>query len=123
MRPTAKLHLLPWTFGFLLATLSVHAGSEEGKAAFEKRCGGCHSVDRVKEGPSLRGVIGRPAGREGGPFPYSNALKAADFRWDEAKLDQWLTDPESLLPGNDMPFRLNDRAERARIIAYLKEMK
>ena len=32
------------------------------KALFEKRCGGCHALDRDKEGPRLGGVYGRTAG-------------------------------------------------------------
>jgi cytochrome c2 len=37
-------------------------------------------------------------------------------------LDRWLTDTESVIPDNDMTFRLNDPAERAKIIAYLKQL-
>ena len=35
---------------------------EAGKQLFEKRCTGCHALDRNKEGPRLGGVYGRPAG-------------------------------------------------------------
>jgi cytochrome c len=35
-------------------------------------------------------------------------------------LDRWLTDPEQVVPGNDMAFRLIKADERAAIIAYLK---
>jgi len=33
-----------------------------GKDLFEKRCGGCHSLDTDKEGPRLRNIYGRKAG-------------------------------------------------------------
>jgi cytochrome c2 len=38
-------------------------GNDNRKALFEKRCGGCHAVDREKEGPRLGGVYGRTAGK------------------------------------------------------------
>src|ERR1700736_4827496 len=37
-------------------------GTSRGKEVFEKRCGGCHSPDRDKEGPRLKGVYGRESG-------------------------------------------------------------
>src|ERR1700741_3486715 len=52
-----------------------------GKDLFEKRCGGCHSLDTDKEGPRLRNVYGRKAGSILG-FKYSDALKGAQFTWD-----------------------------------------
>ncbi|HYW48576.1 MAG TPA: c-type cytochrome [Bryobacteraceae bacterium] len=90
-----------------------------GAALFEKRCTGCHALDQAKEGPPLRGVFGRAAGRDP-QFPYSDALKRSRVTWNEGTLDKWLADPESLVPGTDMPFRLSNAAERADIIAYLK---
>jgi cytochrome c len=76
-------------------------------------------LDGARVGPALRGVFGRRAAAEPG-FPYSDALKKAQFTWDEARLDRWLADPDSLIPGNDMSFRLDNAAERSAIIAYLK---
>src|SRR5258706_10462869 len=37
----------------------AQTASRTGEAIFEKRCGGCHALDRDKEGPSLGGVYGR----------------------------------------------------------------
>ena len=92
------------------------AGS--GKELFEKRCGGCHALDRDKEGPRLRGVYGRVAGSVDS-FAYSEALKKSKITWTDETLDQWLTDTEKLVPGNDMTFHVEKAAERAEIIAYL----
>jgi len=108
--------------GLAFDTLSATAGGEDGKILFEKRCGGCHALDKAKEGPPLRGVFGRTAGKIQ-DFPYSDALKGAQFSWDEATLDTWLTAPETLLTANDMAFRLGSKDERAQIIAYLKQLK
>jgi cytochrome c len=91
-----------------------------GRSAFEKRCTGCHALDREKTGPRLAGVVGRQAGTIPG-FPYSDAVKKSDVVWNEAVLDKWLTDPETVIPDTDMAFRLDNPKERAAIIAFLKE--
>ena len=92
-----------------------------GKELFEKRCSGCHALDRDKEGPRLRGVYGRVAGSVDS-FQYSDALKKSKITWTDETLDQWLTDTEKLVPGNDMTFHVEKGAERADIIAYLKQV-
>ncbi len=96
-------------------------GGQDGKSLFEKRCSGCHALDADHEGPRLRGVFGRPAGKVA-TFKYSDALKKAKVTWDEAKLDKWLTDTESVAPDNDMGFRVPKQEERAAIISYLKSL-
>jgi cytochrome c len=92
-----------------------------GKELFEKRCSGCHALDRDKKGPRLRGVYGRVAGSVES-FQYSDALKKSKITWTDETLDQWLTDTEKLVPGNDMTFHVEKNAERADIIAYLKQV-
>ena len=110
--------------GVVCVTVAVAASGkdpERGREAFEKRCTGCHALDKVKLGPPLRGVYGRVAGKDP-QFTYSDAVKKASVTWDESTLDRWLNDTESVIPDNDMSFRLNDPAERANIIAYLKQL-
>jgi cytochrome c len=92
-----------------------------GKETFEKRCSGCHALDRDKEGPRLRGVYGRVAGSVES-FQYSDALKKSKITWTDETLEQWLTDTEKLVPGNDMTFHVEKGAERTDIIAYLKQV-
>jgi cytochrome c len=101
------------------ALLSILAQPKPGEELFERRCSGCHSLDKDKEGPRLRGVYGRAAGRIPA-FEYSNALKATRLTWDADTLDKWLTDPEQLVPGNNMAFRLVKADERAAIVDYLR---
>ena len=96
-------------------------GGSTGKALFEKRCGGCHAIDRDKEGPRLGGVVGRRAGSVAG-FEYSSALKKSKVRWSAETLDQWLTDTDSVVPGNDMTFRVEKADERGAIIEYLRTL-
>jgi cytochrome c len=95
--------------------------AERGRVVFERRCTGCHSLDGMKSAPPLRHVFGGPAARDA-QYPYSAALKDARIAWDEKTLDRWLTDPEAVVPGNDMAFRLAGGEERADIIAYLKQL-
>ena len=92
----------------------------DGKTLFERRCGGCHALDRDKEGPRLGGVYGRTAGSVAS-FQYSEALKKSRIRWTEATLDQWLTDTEKLVPDTDMVFHVKSADERSAIIAYLRK--
>jgi cytochrome c len=90
------------------------------KALFEKRCGGCHALDRDKKGPRLGGVYGRTAGSVDS-FQYSEALKKSGIKWAEETLNKWLTDTEKLVPNNDMTFHVEKADERSEIIAYLKQ--
>jgi cytochrome c len=111
--------------GILLAVVCLarpEAGDEvTGKDLFQRRCSGCHSLDHPMEGPALRNVYGRRAG-SAQDFGYSEALKNAQFAWNEALLDKWLTDTESLVPDNDMSFRVASPEERRDIIAFLKSL-
>lgn len=97
----------------------AEADTLRGKQLFEKRCTGCHSLDQDKEGPRLRGVYGRQAGKVSG-FKYSAALQSSVVTWDDASLDKWLTSPDSLIADNDMAFRVVKPDERADIIRFLK---
>jgi cytochrome c len=110
--------------GVVCATLAMAGSAKDpgrGREAFEKRCTGCHAIDKIKAGPPLRGVYGSHAGKDR-QFPYSDAMKNASVTWDESTLDRWLADTESVIPDNDMAFRLNDPADRANIIAYLRQL-
>jgi cytochrome c len=112
-------------FGMLLIGTSFSSASgvqdnNNGKALFEKRCGGCHALDRDKEGPRLGGVYGRAAGKVDS-FQYSDALKKSRIVWSDTTLDAWLTDTEKLVPNNDMTFHVEKPDERREIIAYLKQ--
>ncbi len=94
---------------------------DRGKELFVRRCSGCHAPDLNKEGPRLRGVYGRKAASVPG-FVYSEELKKAGIRWDDASLDRWLSDPDAMAPGTDMAFRLADGEERKAVVAYLKRL-
>jgi len=91
-----------------------------GKNLFERRCTGCHSLTANHEGPRLQGVYGRVSGSVPG-FGYSDALKNAHIKWNDLSLNQWLTDPDAFLPGNNMDFHVAKPDERRDLIQFLKQ--
>lgn len=104
----------------LLASTTVAAGGDavRGQEAYEARCGGCHSVVADRVGPRHAGVFGRRAGSVEG-FAYSDALRRSGLTWNTESLERWLADPEALVPGQRMGYRLSDAQARADIVAYL----
>ena len=116
----------------VLTALTVAAGAmlvtpghtqpaaDDGKQLFEKRCGGCHALDRDQEGPRLGGVYGRAAASVKS-YEYSVALQKSHLAWDAQTLDRWLEDPDKLVPGNNMDFHVESADERSVIIAYLRQ--
>ena len=115
------LGLLVCVAVFSEAGQSTAGDPKQGKALYMNKCYGCHSVDANRVGPMHRGVFGRKAGSVPG-YAYSPALKASTVVWDQTSLDKWLTDPQKLIPGQKMNFTVDDQAERADIIAYLKSV-
>lgn len=91
-----------------------------------KGCEGCHSVQPNVHlfGPSLAGVVGRPAGRLKG-YTFSDALAAQKFTWTNQRLEAWLGDePKNLVPGTRMEFPgIADKARLRELIAYLDTLK
>jgi cytochrome c len=120
--------------GFCGALLVAHsAGAQmplpaakppDGTVLFKQQCATCHTTnlsDPVRQGPSLFKIVGRPAGKIDG-FHYSDGFAKADFVWDEARLDAWLTNPQEMIPGAVMAYRQSRPETRAAVIAYLKEL-
>jgi cytochrome c len=93
-----------------------------GAAVYDDRCSGCHVLDGVGQGPSLRGVVGRKAGTLAG-FDFTPALKASGLTWTAANLDRWLTGPQKLVAGTAMTTVVPDARERSDLLAYLAALK
>lgn len=92
-----------------------------GRAIFRSQCSICHSVEpgRNMIGPSLFGVVGRPAAQVRG-FPYSAATKDSGLTWTPATLDRFLASPRGVVPHTRMMYNgLRDPQARADLIAYL----
>jgi len=105
----------------LSSAVTQQADPDRGHQLFDRRCGGCHSLDNDKEGPRLRGVYGRKAGTVPS-FKYSDAVAKSGIAWDDAGLDKWLADPDKFIADADMDFHLEKADERADVIAYLKQL-
>ena len=114
------LSMLKKSAGGSEAALPGDGDAERGKAVFEKRCTGCHAMDADREGPRLAGVFGRKAGGLGG-FTYSAGLKNSGLTWTDATLERWLSDPDMVVPDNNMSFGVPKAEERRDLIAYLKQ--
>jgi hypothetical protein len=73
-------------------------------------------------GPSLAGLWGRKAGGLSSFDRYSDPLKSSEIIWDDRALDEWLTDPQRMVPDNGMPFEgIKDAGVSADLLAFLKE--
>jgi cytochrome c len=96
----------------------------DGTTLFKQQCATCHTInpaDAVRQGPSLSGIVGRPAGKADG-FRYSAGFTDANFVWDDTRLDAYLANPQAIVPGSIMAYRQPKAETRAAIIAYLKEL-
>jgi cytochrome c len=96
--------------------------AKRGQKLFDE-CAACHSPDRAAKdtvGPALHGVIGRKAG-EGTEFRYSPAMKRSGITWNADTLNNFIADPQKLVPGNRMPYSgLPEAKDRADLLAYLQ---
>jgi cytochrome c len=100
------------------------AAAPDGAKLFKNQCAACHTIhasDPKRQGPTLEGVYGRKAGSVA-DFHYSAGFEKADWNWDEAHLDPWLTNPQAVIPGAIMPYRQAKPEVRKAIIDYLKDL-
>jgi cytochrome c len=109
--------------GLAMSSASALAADDvaTGKALYDAKCGGCHSVDTNRIGPLHRGVVGRKIASIA-DFAYSSAIRKLTGNWTPEKLDKWLQDPQKVAPGTAMYFQDDDAAERRAIIAFLKSV-
>ena len=116
----------------LLATPLVYAQEQNqdmqeaaGRQLFLHHCSACHSLDSSKNafGPSLIGVLGRPAGSVP-RFAYSKAMQNADLTWTEDNLRKWISNNEALVPGTRMRHvGISDPAEQDYLVSFLASLK
>jgi len=106
------------------ASQSFAAGNPaQGQRAFGA-CAACHSLrpDENMTGPSLAGLWNPKAGTLASFSRYSPAMKSADIEWNDKTLDEWIDDPQHLVPGNEMTFAgIKDARQRADLLAFLKQ--
>ena len=113
--------------GLLLAgfaTDALAADPAAGEKIFKAQCGICHAVvaGQNRIGPTLFGVVGRPAGSVPG-FNYTADHKKLGVTWDAATLDKYLANPRAMVPDTSMLYAgLKNDAERADLVAYLETL-
>src|SRR6266480_5435822 len=111
------------TIALLSPALAQNGDVSRGQQGF-RACTPCHSLepDRNMTGPGLANLWGRKAGSLPSFERYSEALKASGIIWDDRSLDGWLTDPDRMVPDNEMPFNgIKDTRVRADLLAFLKD--
>ena len=95
-----------------------------GEKIFTKICRQCHLVGPDGHnfyGPTLNGIVGRPAGTVPG-FDYSEANKNSGIVWTEDALKVYLREPQHNVPGTKMTFAgLKNPKDVDNVIAYLKQ--
>lgn len=116
--------ILVWSDDAALTTLEP-ASSVDGAGLFATQCSGCHQVEdgmAHRLGPDLAGIVGRTVGRAQGFDEYSPAMQAQSGVWDEARLDKFLQQPQTNVPGTSMAFPgVSDAGQRKAIIEFLKQ--
>ena len=121
---SAAVSALALTLALTCFDVGVRA-EEEGDRLFRNTCGICHTLQpgEKRVGPSLAGIIGRKAGAVAA-FDYSEANKNSKVVWDEAELDQYLSNPKQFMPGTKMIYPgMKDAEQRKALIAYLRDPK
>ncbi len=76
----------------------------------------CHSGAGA---PSLYRMFGRKAGTQPG-VNYSNALRKSSFTWTERTLQDYIRNPQEIVPGTTMPAQQVGEEGLAAIIEWLK---
>jgi cytochrome c len=108
----------------LAASIALAQGDpKRGEKVFEK-CRACHAADGAANevGPGLGGVFGRRAG-ERDDFRYSPALKRSGITWTPQAMNDFIADPQKMVPANRMPYDgLPDARDRADLIIYMLQV-
>jgi cytochrome c len=121
-----KQVLMAAVLAFQLPGVFAAADIGAGKATFESKCAGCHSVGPSARGyfaPQLNGIVGRPAASTK-DFKYSAAMKKSRIVWTEKNLAKFLDDPSDFVPGTSMRFwGMSDEKQVANLLAYLRTFK
>jgi cytochrome c len=128
METTMRPHFLT-----ILAVLGLSAAlspavAADGNATRGQRvfnaCAQCHSLEpnRSMTGPSLAELWNRKAGSLASFQRYSPALTSSNVVWNDKTLDEWIKDPQHIVPGNQMTFAgVKDAQQRSDLLAFLKE--
>jgi cytochrome c len=107
----------------LSMALAAEGNPDRGQHVFAA-CAACHSLepDRSMTGPSLADLWDRKAGSLASFPRYSSALTSSGVVWNDKTLDDWIKDPQHVVPGNQMTFAgIKNDQQRTDLLAFLKE--
>lgn len=111
-----------------VAPLMNSADPVEGERLFRGMCRDCHSTEKGgpnQSGPNLWGIVGRKRASLS-DFDYSSALVRRGGEWTYETLNAFIARPTDFIPGTKMILfmqsTVEDRHERAHIIAYLRQL-
>ena len=129
---------------FACGLLSTPARAEDGRAVYEDTCVRCHGLLEeqsswhrlvpedgmhvqlavvMPQGPTLNGIVGRPAGIIEG-YKYSKGMRAfaeTGAVWDRETMEKLLTNSRKFVKGTYMIFRLEE-ARRRLVLDYLEQV-
>ncbi len=108
----------------LVAPANAQTGNTNRGQRVFGACAACHSLEpnRNMTGPSLAELWNRKAGTLQSFHRYSTALQSSGIVWNDKTLDEWLKDPQHLVPGNTMTFQgIGNDQQRADLLAFLKD--
>ena len=114
MTTTLLMTLLP------LAAARADGDPARGAARFQE-CAACHRLEAGANevGPSLHGIFTRKAG-ELADFRYSPAMKRSGVVWTAQTIEQYIADPQAMIPANRMPYAgMASASDRADLVSYL----
>ena len=94
-----------------------------GQKQFKYKCAACHSMEAGENslfGPHLNGIVGRQIGTLA-DYSFTEIVAEHDFVWTRQRLDDWLRDPQTMVPEMCMPFLgLRNEAQRQALLGYLE---
>ena len=120
-----RLMIAAVALAFTITAGIAHAEGDpkRGEKIFEN-CRACHAAEgKTNEvGPGLLGVFGRRAG-ERDDFRYSPALKRSGIIWTPQTMNEFLADPQKMVPANRMPYDgVSNERDRADLIMYMLQV-
>jgi len=128
----------------MLGLTLVSATAKDGRDVYDDTCVRCHGLLQEQtswhqfipadgttvdlavvtpQGPTLNGIVGRPAGIIEG-YTYSKGMRAfaeTGAVWDRSTLDLFLTDSRKFVKGTFMILKLSDD-DRALVLDYLESV-
>lgn len=113
--------LVVWTDRDAIHFIRPSNGEASGEALY-RICAGCHvppDGEVTAVGPHLKGIVGRRVASVQG-YEYSVAMRAVEGEWTRERLDAFLADPRTKVPGTSMQLiGMRDPESRQKLIDFL----